>query len=96
MTRARRAATRALALGALTFLLTGCLKVTMDLEVSSEDTVTGTAVFGVSRDILELTGGSFEDGLGSDSPVPEGVGGVTGEPYAEEAFAGQEIPFDGV
>jgi hypothetical protein len=96
MTRARRAATRVLALGALTVLLTGCLKLTMDLEVSSEDAVSGTAVFAVSRDILELTGGSLEDVIGNDSIVPSDVEGVTVAPYEDDEFAGQEITFDAV
>ena len=96
MTRARRAATRILAVGALTFLLTGCLKLTMDVDVASDDTVSGTAIFAVDRDILELSGGTFDDAIGEGSIVPPDVEGVTVEPYEDDGFAGQEITLDGV
>jgi hypothetical protein len=96
MTRGRRAASRVLLFGALTFLLTGCLKLTMDLDVAADDTVSGTAVFAFDDDILELAGGTFDDALGGESIVPSDVEGVSVEPYAEDGFTGQEITFDAV
>ena len=94
--RVPRTVVRTLALGASTFLLTGCLKLTMDLDVTSENTVDGTAVFAIDRDVLELGGGTVEDVLGDDAIVPPDVEGVTVEPYEDDEFAGQEITFDGV
>lgn len=96
MTRGRRAAIRVLLLGALTFLLTGCLKLTMDLDVAADDTVSGTAVFAFDKDILELAGGSFDDALGGESIVPSDVEGVSVEPYEDDRFTGQEITLDAV
>jgi len=96
MRRARRIGGRILALGALAFLLTGCLKLNMDLEVATDDTVSGTAVIGFDKELLALTGDSFDDMLGDDSIVPSDIEGVSVEPYDDGEFIGQEVTFDGV
>lgn len=96
MRRTRRIGVRILALGALAFLLTGCLKLNMDLEVATDDTVSGTAVIGFAKELLALTGGSFDDVLGDDSIVPSDIEGVSVEPYDDGKFIGQEVTFDGV
>ena len=96
MRRARRIGVRVLALGALASLLTGCLKLTMDLEVASDDTVSGTAVIGFSKELLALTGGSLDDALGDETIVPSDIEGVSVEPYEDGEFIGQEVTFDGV
>lgn len=96
MIRARRAAIRTVALGALAFLLSGCLKLTMDLEVAAEDTVSGAVVFGIDRDILDLTGQNLDGVLGEESLVPPDVEGVSVAPYEDDEFAGQEITLDEV
>jgi len=80
----------------LALLLTGCLKLDMDLAIGSDDTVSGSIVFGVSKDVLELTGGSAEDLLGGETPFPSDQPGVTAQPYDDGDFAGQEFTFDGV
>jgi hypothetical protein len=81
---------------ALALLLTGCLKLDMELTIGSDDSVSGSVVFGVSKDVLELTGGSAEDLLGGETPFPSDQPGVTAEPYDDGEFAGQEFKFDGV
>jgi len=81
---------------ALALLLTGCLKLDMNLEIQADDTVNGSVVFAVSKDVLELTGGSAEDLLGSDTPFPSDVEGVTTEEYDDGKFAGQKFNFDGL
>jgi hypothetical protein len=81
---------------ALALLLTGCLKLDMDLQIQSDDTVNGAIVFAVSKDVLELTGGSAEDLLGGETPFPSDVEGVTTEEYDDGEFAGQQFNFDGV
>jgi hypothetical protein len=95
MTRALRAATRGLALAALPLLLSGCIKLTMDLDVASDDTVSGTVILAVDKNLLELSGSDFEDAIGSDALVPPDVEGVSVEPYDDDEFVGQEITFDG-
>jgi hypothetical protein len=96
MERIRHMVVRVLAFGALVILLSGCIKIDMDLEVRSDDTVSGSAVIGFSKQLLELTGGSLEDALGEDTLVPSDVEGVEVEPYEDDEFAGQRIRFDAV
>ena len=96
MTRRLGTTARVVMVAALALLLTGCLKLDMDLRVAPNDTVSGSVIFAVSKDVLELTGGSAEDLLGSDSPFPSDVQGVTSEPYDDADFAGQKFNFDAV
>ncbi|HLA93265.1 MAG TPA: hypothetical protein VJO36_07015, partial [Actinomycetota bacterium] len=56
------------AFAVLALLLSGCIKLTMDLQVNSDDTVSGTIQLGIQKELLELSGGSVQDLLGSDSP----------------------------
>lgn len=87
---------RLAAFALLAVLLSACLKLDMDLEVSADDTVSGTVVFAVQRELLDLAGGNVEDILGTDAPLPEDVEGVTVEEYEDDEFAGQQFNFDGV
>lgn len=87
---------RAAAFAGLALLLSACLKLDMDLQVSSENTVSGTVILAVQTSLLELGGGSIEDVLGTDSPLPEGLEGVTQEPYEDEEFTGQRFTFDSI
>ncbi len=90
-----RIAGRLLALGAMALLLAGCFKVNMDVEVSPENTVSGSAIIAVDESLIELSGQSadqlFEDMDLSDLPA-----GAQVEPYEEDGFVGQEITFDAV
>jgi len=81
---------------ALAFLLAGCLKLDMELQLQTDDTVDGSVVFAVNKDVLELTGGSAEDLLGGQTPFPSDVEGVSAETYDDGEFAGQQFNFDGV
>ena len=47
---------RVLGSAALAVLLAGCFKVNMDLDVTAENTVSGTAVVAVEESLLELSG----------------------------------------
>ena len=51
---------KAAALGAMALLLAGCFKVNMDLDVTAENTVSGTAVIAVEESLLELSGQSVD------------------------------------
>jgi hypothetical protein len=84
------------ALAALALLLSGCIKLTMDLQVNSNDTVSGTVQLGVAKELLELSGGSIEDILGSEAPFPSDAPGVTVEEFDDGEFAGQQFNFDSV
>lgn len=90
-----RTVARTLGLGAMVLVLSGCMKLEMNLELRSDDTVNGDVVFAVSRELLSLAGGSFEDfKTETDSPVPEGVE-VTTEPYEDDDFVGERYTFEG-
>lgn len=96
MARTGRILGRTAALGLLALLLGACLKLDMDLQVSTDNTVNGTVIFGVNKELLELTGGSAEDLLGTDAPLPEDAEGVTSEPFEDDEFAGRRFTFEAV
>lgn len=87
---------RGAALGVLALALTGCLKLDMDLSVATDDTVSGDVVFAVDKQLLELSGQSAEDLLGTAAALPSDVQGVSAQPYEDDTFAGQQFTFDAV
>ena len=96
MTHRWRTVARIAGLGLLAMLLSACLKLDMDLQVSADNTISGSMIFGVDKQLLELTGGSVEDFLGTDSPLPSDAEGVTVEPFEDDEFIGQRFVFDSV
>jgi hypothetical protein len=76
-------------------LMSACLKLDMNLSVSSDNTVSGTIIFAIQKQILELAGGSVDD-LFSEAPLPSDAPGVTVKDYEDDQFAGKEISFDSV
>lgn len=91
-----RRVARLAALAVLALLLTGCLKLDMDLRIRPDDTVDGGVIFAVDKDLLELTGGSFEDIVGDQTPFPSDVQGVRAEDYEDGKYIGQRYIFEGV
>jgi hypothetical protein len=87
---------RLAALAALVVLLAGCLKLDIDLQVRPDDTVDGAVVFAVDKDLLELTGGSFEDITGGETPFPGDAEGVRTEKYDDGTYVGQRYVFEGI
>jgi hypothetical protein len=90
-----RTAGRIGVLGLIAVLMSACLKLDMNLQVSSDDTVSGTIIFAIQKQILELAGGSVDD-LFSEAPLPSDAPGVTVKDYEDDKFAGKEISFDSV
>jgi hypothetical protein len=86
---------RLLAVGALAILLTGCIKLNMDLVVSSDNKVGGTIIFAMNKQLVDLAGGSIDDIMSQDSPVPAGMN-VKTEDYEDDTFVGKKYTFDGV
>ncbi len=82
-------------LAALALVLSGCLKLDMDLELRPDDTVDGAVVFAVDKDLASLTDGSLED-LVQEAPLPSDAEGVRVEDYEDEEFVGQRWVFDGI
>jgi hypothetical protein len=99
MTATLRATTRTIALCALAMLMTGCIKVDLNMELQGDNTVDGTMVFAVSRDLLALTGSSADDLLGqitaSAGPLPSGVQ-FQESAYADDTFEGKTYTFHDV
>ncbi|HKX33968.1 MAG TPA: hypothetical protein VJP03_01375, partial [Actinomycetota bacterium] len=94
MSRRARTAGRIGALVALVFLMTGCIKLNMNVGINSDNTVSGTVEFGVQKELLDLTGQNVEDLLGSEAPFPSEAPGVTIEPFDDGEFAGQQVIFE--
>ena len=93
---------RVIATCTLAMLMTGCVKVDLNMTLHGDNTVSGTMVFAVSRDLLALTGSSADDLLGqitaSAGPLPAGVGFQQSD-YADDRFEGktytfQDVPID--
>ncbi len=72
------------------FALSGCIK--MDIALSLDgDTVNGTMIVGVDKQILELSGQSKDELVGDlTEDVPE-TEGVTTEPYEDDTFVGTKF-----
>jgi hypothetical protein len=96
MSRRARTAGRIGAFVALVFLMTGCIKLNMNIGLNSDNTVSGTVEFGIQKELLDLTGQNVEDLLGSDAPFPSNAPGVTVEPFDDGEFAGQQFIFEDV
>ncbi len=94
MSRRARTAGRVGAFLALAVLLTGCIKLNMELGINADDTVNGTIVLGVQKELLELTGQSAEDLLGDADLIPTGATGVVVESFEDDEFVGQQIIFE--
>jgi hypothetical protein len=96
MKRIGSIAAKVVAVVAMVLLLSGCMKLNMDLNVSSDNTVSGTMIFAVDKQILEAYGQSFDDLMG-ETPIPTpSAGNVTTSPYEDDEFVGQEIKYEGV
>jgi hypothetical protein len=96
MTRKLRSAGRALVVAALAVLATGCIKAHQDLTLNSDNTVSGTVIFAVSKQFLSLSGQTVDDFLGgataSNAPVPSGVSAEQTS-YDDGTYTGAEYTF---
>ena len=81
---------------ALVFLMTGCIKLNVNLGINSDNTVSGTIEFGIQKELVDLTGQNVEDLLGSDAPFPSSAPGVTVEPFDDGEFAGRQVILEDV
>ena len=67
----------------------------MDVEVSPENTVSGTAVIAIDESLVELSGQSADE-IFSDVDQSELPEGASVEAYSEDGFVGQRITFEDV
>ncbi len=96
MKRTNSMAGRMLAVAGLVILLSSCIKLNMDLTVSTDNTVSGSAIVAVDKQLLALSGQPVDEIFGGDTIAPEGTEGLTTSDYEDDTFVGQEITFDGV
>jgi LppM domain len=92
-----RPVVRFVGLAAMAMLLSACIKVDLSMRLHSDETVDGTMVYAVSRDLLTLTHSTADDLLGqvaSGGPLP-GISYETSE-YADDTFVGKTLTFHGV
>lgn len=76
-------------------LTAGCVKLEIDLNVSADDTVSGTMVFAVAKSLVELSpegseGSPTTDNLFESNPF------VKAEPYDDGDFVGSLYIFQGI
>jgi hypothetical protein len=91
----RGVALRSLAFGAIALLLASCFKVNMTLDVAQDNTVSGSAIIAVDKQLVQLSGQSVDD-LFKNADSANLPPGATVEPYDDGDFVGQEITFDSV
>ena len=89
------AALRSLALAAIALLLASCFKVDMTLDVSQDNTVSGSAVIAVDKQLVALSGQNVDD-LFKNADSTNLPPGASVAPYDDGDFVGQEITFDSV
>lgn len=77
----------------LPLLLVGCFKFTMDLEISGQDTVSGTAMVGLSKE-LQAFAETEEDSDTTEAFAD--IEGATRADFDDGAFVGQEYAFSAV
>jgi hypothetical protein len=77
--------------------LSGCIKLDMDLQVRSDDTIDGAIIFAIDKKVVESLGGDPKDVFESSSPeaVVPGGGDVTTEVYDQDGKYGQKVTFTG-
>lgn len=86
-----RALARLAVVSVAVLALTGCVKLDMDLDVQADNTVDGTMVFAVSKDLTELPGFNADDLSGPlESPA---AGKITSKPYDDGTWVGTQMDF---
>lgn len=82
----------------LVALLSGCMKIDMDLTLNEDDTVDGVMIMAFDDDVAALLGTDPEtlwEDAGTD--LEEGLPpGSTQEPWAEDGYTGRRVTFTGV
>jgi hypothetical protein len=91
----KRLALRSLALAAIALLLASCFKVDMNLDVSQDNTVSGSAVIAIDKQLVALSGQNVDDLFRNADPT-DLPPGASIAPYDDGDFVGQEITFDSV
>jgi hypothetical protein len=75
---------------AMSVVGTGCLKLDVDVAVREDDTVDGTAVLGIAKQVAE----GLEGDITSQADTFTGTEGLTAEAWEDENFVGTQVTLD--
>ena len=93
MTNLRRKMFAAAATVGLVTLLSGCIKMDMDMKLSKDEKISGTMIVGFQKSLLEMMGESKEEFL-KDMKLGEGMPkGSKVKIYDKDGYIGQEVSF---
>jgi hypothetical protein len=93
MTSIRRKVITGLATVGLVSLLSGCIKMDMDMKLSKDEKISGTMIVGFQKSLLEMMGES-EDEFLKDMKLGEGMPkGSKVKKYEKDGYIGQEVSF---
>lgn len=77
---------------ALTLALSACLKLNVDLTITPQDTVNGTMILGVDRQLAAMSGQSDEELRKQFADAaPTSAPGMNAEPYRDGTYVGVKI-----
>jgi hypothetical protein len=74
-------------------LLSGCIKLDMDVKVSKDEKISGTVIVGLQASVLELLGQTKAEFLKEMKTAKDTPKGAKAKPYDKGGFVGQEITF---
>jgi len=78
----------------LAFVLSGCMRMHVNVVLNEDNTVSGSMIMAVSDDAatqLGMTPEEFLQSMDAESSAPEGS---TAKPYKKDGYTGQEFSFD--
>jgi len=82
----------------MVLLMTGCIKLNMDLSVSPDNKVSGTVIFAFDKGLLSLSGQTASQILQSNNEgaPASSAPGTTSAPYEDDHFSGVQYTYDNV
>jgi hypothetical protein len=93
MMNIRRKLFTAVATAGLVSLLSGCIKMDMDMKLSKDEKISGTMIVGFQKSLLEMMGQTKEEFL-KDMKLGEGMPkGSKVKTYDKDGYVGQEVSF---
>ena len=78
---------------ATVLLFSGCFKLDMDLEVQSDESISGTMIIGLEKELATMGGQDPSELFGDSGDLPEGA---TTEEWSDDRFIGQKVTFSDV